>query len=444
MKKTAAFIIAVMLFALTAVMPVCAEYNSEIKGDVHSPIYMLVSLDDSTVVFNKGGNKKCPPATFVKIINAITVIENCKDLDQKITVERDALDIDGYEYGMITSELSAGESMRVRDLLYCCMLQSANDASNVLAWHFGNGKVSSFVNKMNELVQTIGCENTVLKNATGLDADGQYTTAEDMVKIITYGLSLPVFKEIFNASSVDIPATNKHSERTYYTGNSMVFSSNGEYYYEYVTGGKMGSTDKAGRVIAATATKDGYSYLAIVMKGQRKALVPGGEEKNLAVLDAQEMFRWAYSNLRLKTVAKTSQIVTVIDVKAGKDADHVGLVPANDVTALVPSSADYSSVLIEPIEGSVKENVIAPVYKGDAMGQAKIIYSNKEIARVDLVAAETVKRSGARFVGNIFKSIVSSLVFKIVTGVVLILLGLFIVITAVGYYRENKAKTKEE
>ncbi|MCQ2463565.1 MAG: serine hydrolase [Clostridia bacterium] len=432
--------IAVLLLALTAVMPVCAQYNSEIKGDMYSPVYMLVSLDDSTVIFNKGENKKCPPATFVKIVTAITVLENCKDLDMMITANDEALNIVGYEYGMVTSELTAGESMSVRNLLYCCMLQSANDASNVLAWHFGSGKVSNFVKKMNDLVKSLGCENTVLKNATGLDADGQYTTAADMVKIISYGLSLPVFKEIFNASSIDIPKTNKHSERTYYTGNSMVFSTNGEYYYEYVTGGKAGATDKAGRVIAATATKDGYTYLAIVMKGERKALTSAGEEKNLAVLDAQTMFRWAYANIRLKTVAKPSQIITVVNVKSGKDADHVGLVPADEVTALVPANADYSSVLIEPIEGSVKDNVTAPVYKGDVLGQAKIIYSGKEIARVDLAAAETVKRSGARFVGNIFVSVFSSSVFKAVAGIVVILVAVFIVITLAGYYKERKQK----
>ena len=442
MKRKAAFLIAVLLFVLTAAMPVCAEYNSEISDDMYSPVYMLVSLDDSTVIFNKGENKKCPPATFVKIVTAITVIESCKDIDSIITVDGGALNIDGFEYGMVTSELSPGESMSVRNLLYCCMLQSANDAANVLAWHFGSGKVSAFVEKMNQLVNTIGCENTVLKNATGLDADGQYTTAEDMVKIISYGLSQPVFKEIFSASYIEIPATNKHSARTYYTGNSMMFSSNGDYYYEYVNGGKAGSTDKGGYVIAATATKDGYSYLAIVMKGKRKALTSGGEEKNLAVIDAKTMLRWAYNNIRLKSVAKTSQIITVIDVKSGKDADHVGLVPADEVTALVPANADYSSVLIEPIQDSVKESVTAPVYKGDVLGQAKIIYSGKEIARVDLVAAETVKRSGIRFAGNIFVSVFSSSVFKIVAGIVVILVAVFVIITLAGYYKERKQHIK--
>lgn len=442
MRRIAAILLsAAVLMSFFSVFA-SAEYNSELKGKLYSPIYMLVSLDDSTEIFNNGGNIKSAPATFVKIITAITVIENCTDIDAPVTVQQEALDIVKYNYGMVTSELSAGEVLTVRQLLYCCMLQSANDASNALAWYISGGKIDTFIGLMNDTVKNIGCDSTKLVNATGVDADGQYTTASDMVKIIKYGLKLPVFNEVFCAKNVKIPATAKHGERNYSTGNKMVFSSVPEYYYEYVTGGKAGATDNAGYVFAATAARDGYSYLAIVMKGERKPVTQGGDKKNCAILDAKTMIKWAFNNIRFKTVASTSQVISVIDVRAGKSADCVSLVPASDISALVPAKADYTSVLIEPVEGTLPERLTAPVKKGEILGQANVLYAGKKIAQVDLVAADTVERSAARYTGLIVKSVVGSVFFKVAFSLVVIALAGYVALAVAANVKHKKKRLK--
>lgn len=438
MKRALSFFMAVVFVMMLCLFTAGALHNDEIAEDMHSPIYMLVSLDNDTEIFSKGADVKTAPATFVKIITAITVIENCPDLDAQITVNQQALDIVGYTYGMVTSELSAGEEMSIKDLLYCCMLQNANDATNTLAWHVSGGDMPAFVNTLNDFVKKIGCENTVLVNATGIDAEGQYTTAQDMVKIISYGLKLPVFSEIFNAKSVTIPATNKHAERTYSTANKMMFSTSHDYYYEYVTGGKSGATNNAGNVFTAVATKDGYSYLAVVMKGETKIVGSNTYKSNCAILDAKRMLRWTFSNIKLKVVANTSQVVSVIDVVAGKSADNVRLVPASEVSALVPADADYTSVLIEPIENTVPKSVRAPVHKGDIMGEARILYAGQEIARVSLAADESVELSVPRYVLSIAKMVVTSTPFIIIFSILVALIAVYIGFTVAVNYK-NKA-----
>lgn len=164
--------------------------------------------------------------------------------------------------------IKPGEEISMLNLLYCMMIHSGNDAANVVAEHIG-GSIPNFVNMMNEFVAKVGCTDTHFVNPHGLDTDGHYTTADDMAKIVKYALKLPKFEEISNTARYTMPQSNLRERQTLRTTNELLLKDS-SHYYEYASGIKTGTTTKAGRCVVSTASKNGYRYLGIVMRGLYK------------------------------------------------------------------------------------------------------------------------------------------------------------------------------
>ena len=146
-----------------------------------------------------------------------------------------------------------------------------------------------------------------------------------------------------------------------------------------------------------------------------------------------------FDNIRLQKIADTTRIVTVIDVKLSLRTDHVRLVPANDVTALVPVGTDGSSVLIEPIPEETPTVINAPIKKGEKVGRARIMYAQTEIATVDLVAAEDVNVNIFLWIVNIFKNVFTSPFFIVLAVLAIIVLAVYLI----SLYK-NKSRRKKQ
>ena len=116
-------------------------------------------------------------ASTTKILTAITVIENCENLDQIISVPKEAVGIEGSSI-----YLARGEKISVRDLLYGLMLRSGNDAAMALAIHTA-GSVNGFCRLMNDTAKKIGALNSNFVNPHGLHHPEHYTTAYDLAII---------------------------------------------------------------------------------------------------------------------------------------------------------------------------------------------------------------------------------------------------------------------
>ena len=118
-----------VILICSLVLPSSASYNSSL--DTSADIAFLVSLDDGTVIFDKNADKKAAPASLTKIVTAILTIENCADLDTVITIKQSSLDsLKGTDSS--TAGLKAGEEISVKNLLYCMLVKSANEAAVVL------------------------------------------------------------------------------------------------------------------------------------------------------------------------------------------------------------------------------------------------------------------------------------------------------------------------
>lgn len=433
--------ISLFLTVLLLLSPLCmvhsaASYNSEL--DTSANIVLLMSLDNRAVIFDKNADQKAAPASLTKITTAILVLENCKNLDEVITVKQSSIDaISGTNSS--TAGLMPGEQISIRNLLYCLLVKSANEAAVILADYVGGGSVSKFVDMMNEFVQKIGCKNTHYMNPHGLDAEGHYTTANDLAIITQYALKLPLFSEITNTVSYKLPATNKSPERNLLSTDWMINPNFKTYYYKYASGVKTGTTSNAGRCIISTASKDGYNYLAIVMGAPEEDVTGDGNPDNCAFLECKKIFEWVFENIRLTKVADPTQIATVLDVNLSWNVDHIRLVPETEVTALVPVGNDETSVMLEVIDSETPNPVNAPIKKGDVLGKARILYAGNEIATVNLVAAEDVHMSVILYIGYAIKSVFQSKIFCIVFALVVLVLAIYIGLI-IRHNREKKRR----
>ena len=190
--------ISLFLTVLLLLSPLCmvhsaASYNSEL--DTSANIVLLMSLDNGAVIFDKNADQKAAPASLTKITTAILVLENCKNLDEVITVKQSSIDaISGTNSS--TAGLMPGEQISIRNLLYCLLVKSANEAAVILADYVGGGSVSKFVDMMNEKAEELGVTPVLSIGGyavAGLSADimgyAPKLSSEKLAKQL--GLSLP-------------------------------------------------------------------------------------------------------------------------------------------------------------------------------------------------------------------------------------------------------------
>ena len=447
MKKGIKFLLSfILIFAIFSTMPVFANYNTvfenSLKADkkqIYADTYLLVNLDNDTVIFEKNADKRNAPASLTKIITASVVIEKCPNLNQKIKIDKAPIEL-LYGTGSSMAGLVPGEELSIKDLLYCLMVRSGNDAANVLADYVGNGSIPAFVGMMNDLAKRLGCNSTHFANPHGLDDPNHYTTARDLLKFTKHALTLPHFEEITSTLHYKIAPTSKSPERNLHNTNHLMNKAFADYYSPYAKGIKTGTTDNAGRCVISKGTGNGYNYLAVVMGSPFKNIDDDPIEENCAFVDCKTMFDWVFRNIELQAVASPNQIVAEIPIALSFEKDFVTLVPEEEVLALVPKGTDGGGVLIEPIKDSIAKDVKAPVEKGQVLGEARVLYAGSEIARVKLVASEKIDRNPILFITSIIKDAVTSTPFIIIASIFISLLLIFVIVQLVHNHLEKKKR----
>lgn len=437
MKKSIIFIL-ILIMALIPVfsVSVSAEYYNMNLEDMRSEAYLLVNIDTGATVFSQNADKQLKCASLVKTATALVVVENCDDLDAMVTVTESAISpLEGLYSS--SADLKAGEQISVRNLLYCMMLENANDAANVLAEYIG-GTIENFVKMMNDTAKELGCKNTNFTNAHGLDEEGEYTTAYDMYILTKKAIEYSVLSDMAEIVDYTVPATNMSEPRELNNWFDMIENGT-RYYYSYAKGFKCGMTDEAKRCASVVGTKDAYSYIGIILGCPSECIDGCGYPDNTALYEARRMLRWAFANLKMTTVAEPTDVMTTIPVTLSADADHVRLVPEKQIQALLLSSVDESS--LEFIY-ETEENVMAPIEKGQVLGNVKIKYADSVIADVNLVAGDSISRSGMMFMGHIVKTVFLSPVFLIIATIVILGVLIYMAIIYNNYKKKQKATRK--
>lgn len=112
---------------------------------VYSPSAILIDANSGKVLYEKNSNAIMFPASTTKVLTAIIAIESCP-LDEKVIASESA--ITSIKSGYTNAKIQVGEQLSMEDLLYALLLNSANEAANVIAEHIG-GSTQNFANIMN-------------------------------------------------------------------------------------------------------------------------------------------------------------------------------------------------------------------------------------------------------------------------------------------------------
>lgn len=188
-----------------------------------------------------------------------------------------------------------GETLTVDECLKAICVVSANDVTMAMAEHIG-GTEENFVDMMNKKAKELGMNNTCFKNCHGIDEEGHYTTARDIA--------------LMSAELV-----TSHPGIIKYTTIWMDTLRNGEFglsntnklikYYDGAIGLKTGYTSNAGYNLSGAATRNGTTFLAVVLKA------PSSEIRNKEV---SELLNYGFSTYETAKLYEKDMTVDTLDV----------------------------------------------------------------------------------------------------------------------------------
>ena len=432
LRTIAALLSLTALLSIFAAAPTSAlSFSCDVEQ--YSDSLLMVNLDTGMEVFSKEADTKRYPAALTKIMTYIVAAEYFDDFDTTIEIKQSCID-DVLNKGMSCTGVDeyVGERLTVTDLLYAMMLPLGHDAAMVLADYIGEGDIKNFVDRMNQKAEELGCTGTHFTNPFGIHSEQHYTTARDLYTMTRYAMSLPLFSKICSTATYYV----NEDDYPFVTTNWLIDSGRGgNYYYVYATGVKNGTTPEAGRCLVATAVYDGYAYMCVCLH----APYDETEEENeqYCMIEAANMFRWAFLNLAFVTPVTKDTPVCEQSVDHAWDTESILLVPESDLNIILPDDYSPGDIRISPDN---TDPVSAPIEKGDIITTASVLYKNEEFMKINLVAYESVGVSPILYTTDAIRGVLTSPWFLLAVGIIVVLFIVYVSVSSSYAKKKNRKK----
>lgn len=332
---------------------------------------ILVDNLSGKVLYEKNADEKLAPASMTKLASMLMVMEaidngNLK-FEDKVTISEEAANMGGSQVF-----LQAGEVYTVYDLLKSVAIASGNDAVVALAEKIG-GSQSGFIDMLNKRLKEIGATNTNFVNAHGLDAEGHYSTARDMSIIARELLKHPKILE-FTSIYEEYLEKNDGSRIWLVNTNKLVR------FYDGVDGLKTGFTKTAGYCLTATASKNNFRLISVVM---------GEDTSENRSSDTVKMLNYGFNTFKINIIKTRGESLGKVRVEKGKQ-DKANIVLLNDATEILKNTDPVTEYSFNLKVNKIK----APVKVGDIVGTAEIIDSEGNIVdEVDVTVEKDIKKA---------------------------------------------------
>lgn len=316
----------------------------------------LMVADTRELIYGKNENEPCGMASTTKIMTALLTLEYAAP-ERQITVTEQMAAVEGTSMGLLP-----GDKVTYHDLVYGMLLASGNDAANTAAISIG-GSTEKFARLMNQRAKEIGMANTNFVTPSGLDADSHYSTAYDMALLGCEAIENPDFRAVCSSVNAKLCYGNEPYTRWLYNHNKLLKS------FEGAFGIKTGFTKKSGRCLVSAAERNGVELVCVTLNA------PNDWH------DHKELLEYGFSLVTEKHIDIDSYSIDVY----GSDKNAV-TVSAEGITVPNASSAQNfeTQVLIKPY-------AVAPVKKGQILGEVRITENQRTVKTVPLVAKEEAK-----------------------------------------------------
>lgn len=267
--------------------------------------YVVADLDSGAVYAAKDPHGTYLPASTLKTLTALTLIPRLDPARTVAPTQEDA-NVDGSKVGLVPSL-----TYSVHDLLTALLVVSANDAAQTLATAAGGYDATAAL--MNAEARRLQAADTHVVNSSGLDADGQVSSAYDLALIARAAMRLPDFRSYVAVRRSFIPAPG---------GTTIEIDTHDKLLTNYpgAIGIKNGFTEAARASFVGAATRAGHTLVVTLLKAD-----PAVWKDAAALLD------WGFA-----TVAATPRPVGVL---VDPVAPAVPAVATPAATAAAPSAA---------------------------------------------------------------------------------------------------------
>ena len=357
------------------------EVTTEPKGlEVSAKAFVLMESSTGEIIASNNADERLSPASITKLMTLYLIFEaleeNKIELDELVTTSAYAKSMTGSKVF-----LEEGETQTVEVMIKCIVIASGNDASVAMAEHIA-GTEAEFVARMNEKAEKLGLSNTHFVDCCGLsNSDDHYMSAKD-VAVLTRALTT-TYPQIFEYSKIwmeNITHVTRNGSKEFCLSSTNKLLKQ----YEWATGLKTGSTDKAKYCLAATATKEGVDMIAVVM---------AATDYKIRFTDAAKLLEYGFSSCSVYKDSENDKL-SEVKVVGGEKKKVSGYVEG----AFSYLSTDGSSLDAVDKKIIYEDEVVAPVKKGDTIGKIVYYLDGEEIGRKDILAKENVEKASFMYV----------------------------------------------
>lgn len=354
MKKVVFFLFSLFFFCYS----VYAE-NFDITGEYVT----LYNMNEDTLLYSKNDTKKTSIASLTKMMTTLVAIEEIDNLDKIVTIkERDFEGTVGYS----KAGFKVGDKVTYRDLLYGIILPSGADAVNAVVNNtLGYDK---FIKKMNETAKKIGMNDTSYANPVGKDDENNYSTSNDLAKLLKYALKNKTFKTIFTT-------------KNYKTSNGINLESTVNRYENIlntneIKGAKSGFTKDAGRCLASITTLNNVDYLLVVINSSTTSPYN-------AVKDTITIYDYYNNNYGYKNIINDDTFIKEIPVDFSKEKTYK-ITGSEDIEKYLKNNTEvtYKYVGSDKVTFNTKKGSklgVVKIYDGDVLLATSNVYLENNI-----------------------------------------------------------------
>lgn len=339
--------------------------------------YILIEPQTGTVIAEYNSDLHVEPASMTKIMTGYVVADQIGNdlinLNDSVLISEKA-----WRMGGSKMFIEAGKRVSVEDLLKGVIIQSGNDASVALAEYSG-GTEEGFVDLMNAYAQSLGMNNTAFVNSTGLPAEGHYSSAKDLAYLTSNFINkFPEIYSLYKEKSFEFNSIKQLNR------NKLLWRDDSS------DGVKTGHTESAGYCLVGSAKRGGMRLITVVA---------GSSSDKKRFDDTQRLLEYGFRFFSTQEVLKKDQVYKTVKVWGGQKSEARLGVTANQILTL--PRVDFKDLQINYI---YKNNIQAPIKKGDVIGSIEIISNDSPVLVTDLVALDEVEAKG--FFGRLWSKFI--------------------------------------
>ncbi|MCJ8311556.1 MAG: D-alanyl-D-alanine carboxypeptidase [Saccharospirillaceae bacterium] len=329
--------------------------------------YILMDAKTGEIIVQYNADEQLAPASLTKMMTAyiaeVQLNSGILSLTDEVLISEKA-----WRTGGSKMYVEWNSKVSVDDLLHGIIIQSGNDASVALAEYIAGDEVV-FAQLMNQYAAQLGMNNSHFKNATGLPDKGHVSTAHDLAilarAIINHD---PQFYKIYSQQSFEYNNIKQNNRVTLLRDDPSV------------DGLKTGHTEEAGYCLVVSAKKEQTRFIAVVM---------GTESKAARTTESKKLLNYGFSFFESATLVKSYEVLTSARVWKGVTQNiNIGVLqPIN-------KTIQKGTTKLHTTEITINSGLMAPILKGDILGQLTITLEDKIIHQQSVVALNDVKQAG--------------------------------------------------